>query len=138
MAYNSVDYEVAKARKMDADADLAELKLQTERGLLVKAEDVAKAWEGALGAMKGKLMSIPTKAAPVVAGESEATACQHLLESLVYEALEELANYEPDVPETTTRNIETSVEAVVVDTEATPKADRKRVGRPRKAVGRAK
>jgi len=134
MSYNTVDYEVAKARKMDHDADLAELKLQTERGLLVRAEDVAKAWENVLGNMKGKLMSIPTKAAPIVAGESEATACQHFLESLVHEALEELANYEPELP----TEIERSRTEVPASVETTSKTDRKRVGRPRKAVGRSK
>ncbi len=136
--YEDYNYDKSRARKVAAEADLAETKLAEMRGELVRASDVAKAWEGTLGAMKAKMISIPSKAAPIVASESEASICQETLELLVNEALEELANYEPDVPETTERDTEVVPKKRNPSPKAATKTDGKRVGRPRTKVGRTK
>ena len=47
--------------KVNAEAEIAELELAKVRGELVIAEDVVKAWDDVLSALKGKLLSIPTK-----------------------------------------------------------------------------
>jgi hypothetical protein len=136
--YMGYGYDEARARKTSLEADLADVKLQKEQGTLVLAEDVAKAWESVLGAVKAKLMSLPTKAAPIVASEEDAAVCLHLLESLVNEALEELSNYEPSIPESTARNTEVVPAKGDERVKATAKTDGERVGRPRKKVGRTK
>ena len=105
---------------------------------MVIAEDVVKAWEDVLGALKGKLTSIPTKAAPVVSAETEAGMCQSILEDLLNEALEELSNYDPSINATETKGTEDVSEVSTKDAKATSETKRKRVGRPKKATGLSK
>lgn len=131
-------YDEARTRKVNAEAEIAELELAKVRGELVVAEDVVKAWEDVLSAMKGKLLSIPTKAAPVVSAESEAGLCQSVLEDLINEALEELSNYEPKIDPTTASSGGGEAEISDSGSETAPKAKRKRVGRPKKAAGLSK
>lgn len=130
-------YDEARTRKVNAEAEIAELELAKLKGVLVVAEDVTSAWEDVLGAFKGKLLSIPSKAAPVVASELEAGSCQKVLEDLINEALTELSNYDPKVdPTTATVSIET-LEEGGADVKAASKTKRKPVGRPKKTAGLA-
>ena len=129
-------YDEARTRKVNAEAEIAELELAKVRGELVIAEDVVKAWDDVLAALKGKLMSIPTKAAPVVSAEPEAGSCQKILEDLINEALEELSNYEPKIdPTAATPSQPPEDTDSGAKTAAAPK--RKRVGRPKKTAGLA-
>lgn len=125
-------YDEARTRKVNAEAEIAELELATVHGTLVVAEDVVKAWEEVLGALKGKLLSIPTKAAPVVSAESEAGMCQDILEDLMNEALEELSNYDPSVNATETKGTTQASEDGSQNSKASSETKRKPVGRPRK------
>jgi hypothetical protein len=127
-------YDEARTRKVNAEAEIAELELATVHGTLVVAEDVVKAWEEVLGALKGKLLSIPTKAAPIVSAETEAGICQDILEDLMNEALEELSNYDPSVNATETKGTEEAPEDGNKNTKAATKANRKSVGRPKKTT----
>jgi len=143
------NYDEARARKTVAEADLAEVKVQKELGGLVLAEDVVGEWEKVLSAVKAKMLAIPAKAAPVVSIEENASACQHFIESLVHEALEELSNYEPSVPsfgdggstEKPTKPKASPKKQPAksnASAKAAPKTNRQPVGRRRKKVGRAK
>lgn len=127
-------YDEARTRKVNAEAEIAELELARVHGTLVVAEDVVKAWEDVLGALKGKLLSIPTKAAPVVSAEQEASMCQDILEDLLNEALEELSNYDPKINATETKGTEETSEDSTGDNKATSKTKRKSVGRPKKTT----
>jgi hypothetical protein len=127
-------YDEARTRKVNAEAEIAELELATVHGTLVVAEDVVKAWEEVLGALKGKLLSIPTKAAPIVSAETEAGICQDILEDLMNEALEELSNYDPSVNATETKGTEEAPEDGNKNAKATTKTNRKSVGRPKKTT----
>lgn len=129
-------YDEARTRKVNAEAEIAELELAKLRGELVVAEDVVSAWENVLGAAKAKFLSIPTKAAPILAAENDAGSCQKIMEDLITEALQEFSNYEPKISatEVSGRASEESDD----NAKAAPKAKRKRVGRPRKTAGLAK
>lgn len=129
-------YDEARTRKVNAEAEIAELELAKVRGELVVVDDVIKAWETVLMAVKAKMMSVPTKAAPVVASEGEAGKCQAVIEDLVREALEELENYDPK-SSPTDANVERSEDGAEGDEAAAP-AKRQRVGRPRKTTRLAK
>lgn len=128
-------YDEARTRKVNAEAEIAELELARVHGTLVLAEDVVQAWEDVLGALKGKLLSIPTKAAPVVSAESDAALCQTILEDLMNEALEELSNYEPTIDPSSTSGSGESSEDSNSESKAATKTKHKRVGRPKKTVG---
>ena len=135
---NGTPYDRARTRKVTAEASIAELELAKVKGDLVTAEDVVTAWEDVLGAVKGKLLSIPTKAAPIIAAESEPAVCQRICEDLILEALEELSNYDPKIDATRTTTTSEPSEEGDGDAEATKKGKRKRVGRPKKTAGLAK
>lgn len=128
-------YDEARTRKVNAEAEIAELELARVHGTLVLAADVVQAWEDVLGALKGKLLSIPTKAAPVVSAESDAALCQHILEDLLNEALEELSNYEPIIDPASTSGVSDAPEDSDTGSKAATKTKRKRVGRPKKTTG---
>ncbi len=112
------DYQVEKARLVKNQADKAEIEVQTLSGELVSSENVSKHWYQMVTDCKTRLLSIPSKAAPIVASETNAGAVQEIIEELVREALEELANYENSGRET---DIDEGDEGV----DATPKAKRK-------------
>lgn len=129
-------YDEARTRKVNAEAEIAELELKKIHAELVNADDVVQAWTDVLGSVKSRLLSIPTKAAPVVAAESNAGMCQKIIEDLIQEALEELSRYEPTISPTQATASET--EESDDSAEATAKPKRKRVGRPRKTAGLTK
>ena len=132
------DYEEARAKKVAAEAEITELELAKVRGELVVAEDVVTAWADTLTSLKAKLVSIPSKAAPIVAAEETAAGCQKILDDLVREALEELSNYDPKINAANTQGAAAPLEESNVGDEAAPAPKRKRVGRPRKTAGLAK
>jgi len=134
----NADYEEARARKVAAEAEITELELAKVRGELVVAEDVISAWSDTLSSLKAKMVSIPSKAAPIVAAEDSAGGCQQVLEDLIREALEELSNYDPKIDAANTQRTTATPEEGDASSEATSAPKRKRVGRPRKTAGLAK
>ena len=84
------DYNSARARKMEADADLAELELLQAKKELLSANDVLNSWTEVLAAMRAKMLSLPTVTAPLVANETDIGAIQHIIEKQIHEALNEL------------------------------------------------
>ena len=129
-------YDEARTRKVNAEAEIAELELAQVHGRLVAAEDVIAAWTDVLGAVKARLMSVASKAAPVVASETNPGMCQQIIEDLVREALEELSGYDPQIS-ATTATVERPEEGDG-GPEAAAKAKRGRVGRPKKTTRLAK
>jgi phage terminase Nu1 subunit (DNA packaging protein) len=93
MADEQIDFHEEKARLTKIQADKAQLELDEMARSLVKAEDVSREWYNAVTDCKGRLLSIPSKAAPIVAAETSAGACKKIIDDLVYEALEELGSY---------------------------------------------
>ena len=129
-------YDEARTRKVNAEAEIAELELKKIHNELVNADDVVQAWTDVLASVKSRLLSIPTKAAPVVAAETNAGMCQKIVEELIQEALEELSRYDPTI--SPTQSTASQTEESDGSAEATAKPKRKRVGRPRKTAGLAK
>lgn len=87
------DYHAEKSRLVKMQADRAEYEVKTMAGDLVRAEDVKSEWYQAVTDCKSRLLSISSKAAPVVASESDAAQCQIIIDDLVREALQELSQY---------------------------------------------
>ncbi len=131
-------YDEARTRKMNAEAEVAELTLEQIHGTLVAADDVVSAWEDVLGALKSKLLSIPIKAAPVVAAESNTNSCKAVLEDLINEALEELSNYDPKVKTSKDEKPDSKGKKGNSGAKAASSSNGKRVGRPRKTARLAK
>ena len=127
-------YDEARTRKVNAEAEIAELELAKVRAQLVIADDVVKAWTDVLGMLKSKLTNIPSKAAPIVASETDAGQIEAMLTDLMNEALEELAAYDPKVSTTRISKPSESSEGGDASSQATPKTKRGKVGRPKKTT----
>lgn len=121
------DYDAARTRKMNADAEIAELELARIRGTLCLTDDVVAAWESVLQAAKAKFLALPTKIAPIAANETDVGVVKDLLEQQLREALSELANYQPKIDPVKTA---ASIDADPVEEQPAPK----KRGRPRKAT----
>ena len=128
------DYNAARARKMEADADLAELELLQAKKELLSASDVFNAWTEVLAAMRAKMLSLPTVTAPLVANETDIGAIQHIIEKQIHEALNELSTYEPNKPNGSKTGTKADDKISDVSFKATTKANSSRMGRPRKAA----
>ena len=120
-----ITYDEARTRKVAAEAEIAELELSKIRNELAIVEDVVKAWEDVLAAMKAKLLAIPTKLGPALAAENDASVIQTRLEDEIKECLDELSNYEPLSDPTGATISVSGVEEGDGDIEATAKANSK-------------
>jgi len=128
------DYNAARARKMEADAQMAELELLQAKGKLVPAEDVAGAWVDVLAAMKARLIALPSVCAPICATETELATIQSILENQIREALDELSAYQPHQHAGRTSVTDGGDSGGNADAKAAAPSKRGRVGRPRKAA----
>jgi len=122
------DYDAARTRKMNADAEIAEMELAQLRLKLCNTDDVIKAWADVLNACRAKFLSLPTKLAPVVANEDDAALVKQLLEDQIHEALSELSNYNPEIHPT-----QMSGNSDLDDEEPKAEEPKKPRGRPKKA-----
>lgn len=88
-----LDYQNEKSRLVRIQADKAQIELDHMSQTLVATSEVAKEWESILNDMKSKILSIPTKAAPLVRDETNTSVIMDILQSFIDETLEELSNY---------------------------------------------
>ena len=121
-------YDEARTRKVNAEAEIAELELAKIRGTLCMTSDVVAAWESVLHACKAKFLALPTKVAPILATETDVVVAKDHLENAIREALAELSNYQPAIDPVRTGSV--SQEATE-ETTAVEQPKRK-VGRPKK------
>lgn len=82
------DHERWKMRK-------TQLAVQLLEGKLHRAEDVERVWSRSAATVRSRLLGIPVKAAPQVAGMEDAGEIQQVLQREVAEALNEIAGYDP-------------------------------------------
>jgi hypothetical protein len=120
-------YDEARTRKINAEAEIAEMELAKIRLQLCPTEDVVKAWTDVLNACRAKFLSLPTKIAPLLAQEDDASIVKDILESQIHEVLVELSNYDPEINPTGTGGAIESDEPQ--DEKPAPKRSR---GRPKK------
>ncbi len=89
-----IDLGEEKAIHERVKRHISELKLQTMKGELHKAEDVEMVMMDMLAAFRTRVMSIPSKAAPVLENR-DAAYIKDRLTGEVIEALNELKDYDP-------------------------------------------
>jgi phage terminase Nu1 subunit (DNA packaging protein) len=95
------DEELSKyeeeAKWVKARRQKTELELQIMKGELHRSEDVKRVLNNMLGGFRGKLLAIPSKTAPQLVGETEITPIKEKLKESIYEAMDELSEYDPNV-----------------------------------------
>lgn len=93
-ADSPMSFEAARAKKMVAEAGLKEIALAKEQGLAVEVPDVRKAWLQVIYSVRQKLLSIPSRVAPLVEACETRNEIEELLSIKIREALLGLANDE--------------------------------------------
>ena len=83
------DFEQARARKMAAEAELAEHELAVQRAQLVTTEDFRASIGVLLDGIRAGMLAIPAKWAPLMVGLRNVPEAQLALEPLVAQALTE-------------------------------------------------
>lgn len=86
-----VDYNRARAKREMHNAKIAEYEERRMAGELVEAVKADRATEVLVTNAKSRLLSIPSKAAPMLAGMESIAEIEEILRREIYEALEELA-----------------------------------------------
>lgn len=85
------DFQAERARWTRARADAAEQLVAERARTLLRREDVDAAVVGAFARVRARLLSIPSKAAPLVLGKDTAEAAE-VIRRAIYEVLRELAD----------------------------------------------
>jgi phage terminase Nu1 subunit (DNA packaging protein) len=80
-----------RTRLTKAQADKTELEVAELRAELVRAPVLENHWQNMVAAARAKLLSLPSKLAPQIAGPDQLTRVQDMLHAGVFEALAELA-----------------------------------------------
>jgi hypothetical protein len=91
--FDTEGLEAEQTRLTKAKADLAELDLAEQRGEVHRASAVMRVWADNVMNAKTRILSIPTKLAPELAGK-ELQEIQTKLKTEISEALNELADYD--------------------------------------------
>lgn len=86
---NELDRE--RTRLTKAQADKTELEVAELRAELVRTPLIEQHWQAMVAAMRAKVVSIPSKVAPQVAGPDDLNRVQELIQAVVFEALAEIA-----------------------------------------------
>ena len=81
----------AKERLTRAQAELAEMEVREKMGELVRMPAVAIYWSTVVTAMRSKILSVPTKAAAMIATPETLQATTETITRFVHEALAEIA-----------------------------------------------
>lgn len=89
-----LNFEEEKALHERVKRHISEMKLQTMKGELHKADDVRHVMTDMLSSFKTRMMNIPAKVAPVLE-DRDAGCIKERLTSEVTEALNELKDYNP-------------------------------------------
>jgi hypothetical protein len=86
-ADNRDAFDRARARKMNAEASLAELKLEEERGNLVRMDEIVRVNTAAFASIRQAVMIIPDRICMTVAAESDPDECRRIMDRAVRKAL---------------------------------------------------
>lgn len=86
----------AKIRLAAAQTEKLELEIGVLTGELHPAASVEAVWSDMIGAFKARIMSIPTKLAPLLVGRRNPNEIQSILKGATNEALQELSEYDPE------------------------------------------
>jgi len=91
----NADKEKEQAEHEKIKKKISILKLRRLRGELHEAKDVEEFLTEMLVNFKNRLLSVPTKVAPLVQGEEDINIIVGILEKEVFESLDELSEYDP-------------------------------------------
>lgn len=83
-------YWTSRARREQAEAELAELKLAEQRGLLVRAADVRAALAKNIASLREGFLQLPSRLVPLLVVESDPAKLDGLLRQEIHAVLAQL------------------------------------------------
>ena len=84
-------YTVSRNRREAADAEMAELKLAEQQGVLIRVDAVKAALAAAFTSTRDNLLQIPSRLSAILAAETDAAKVHELLQAELHRALEGMA-----------------------------------------------
>lgn len=81
-------YTQSRNRREAAEAEMAELKLAEQQGLLIRVDAVKAALAAAFTSTRDNLLQIPSRLSAILAAETDAAKVHELLQAELYRALE--------------------------------------------------
>lgn len=93
---DEANYEADKARKMKADADLAELLTAKEGKKLVEIAKTERRWANALSGLRSKCMAMPARIGPMVVIAKSQSDATRIIEDELRQAFNDIADAGPD------------------------------------------
>lgn len=118
----TLDLQAERARLACAQANKTEIEVNILKGRVYRAEKVERAWTEMIANCRARLVVIPTRLAPIVSAEDDQKKNEVSLRDAVYDALNELKNYEP------THYTDTAAEVSDADDSAASETDSKPMG----------
>lgn len=94
---NENTYMAEKTLHEKAKRQIAELELAQMQGKLHDSRDVEREMTKMLAAFRARILSIPSKLAPRMIAQNEISVIEDALQNEVYSALQELADYDPEL-----------------------------------------
>lgn len=126
---SAMDMDEAKRRKLSAEAAMAEILLDKERGEIAEIATIVGVVGKGLDACRARLLGISSKIAPVLALETSPVTIKEIVDDAVHEALDEISSpafaFADDAE---ADGQEGNVRAVTKPDEAATDANVKRVG----------
>lgn len=131
---NGLDFE--RTRLTKAQADKTELEVAELRAELIPATKIETHWQAMIAAMRARLVGLPSKIAPQVAGPDDLTRVQDMIQAGVYEALAEIAG--DAFPDDVRRRIVLATDGHGSGSEAAAEIDSDAVGKRASATQRGR
>lgn len=125
-----------RTRLTKAQADKTELEVAELRAELIPATKIETHWQAMIAAMRARLVGLPSKIAPQVAGPDDLTRVQDMIQAGVYEALAEIAG--DAFPDDVRRRIVLATDGHGSGSEAAAEIDSDAVGKRASATQRGR
>lgn len=90
------EMDKAKLRLAIAQANKAELEVEEMQGDLIPLEKMKAMWAGVLATCRARILSMPTRLAPVLINTKDPKKVEKVVRDACHEALNELAAYDPE------------------------------------------
>lgn len=88
-------YLIEKTKHEAAKREIAEIELAQIKGRMHDAVDIERVMTAMLMAFRAKMLSMPSKIAPILIAHNEIAVIQDIIQKEVHEALSELSEYDP-------------------------------------------
>jgi len=88
------NYQRHRARLYKAKAENAEIEVGLIKGNVHESRAVEKVWDDMISNARSKLLAMPTKLAPKLEGVTDIAELKEIIESEIYQALQELSDYD--------------------------------------------